>query len=460
MDVGVYADQLFAQHGALRSAESEAASRHAATLLKMAHRRAEQCVCGEHAGAVERVAVVGAGLMGTQIAAAHAEARLPTRVLDPCPAARQSVRERAATFLRNHQGDNEPAAQTRVAEWIEAESDPAQLAGCDLVIESVPESLPLKRQVLAQAEAVVGPAPLLATNTSTIDITELAAGLRHRERFCGIHFLHPVRERILVEIVPGEHTAGRTIARAMAYVLSLGKLPLVVRNAPAFLVNRLLWPYLSEAMEMLRQGVAAEQLEEAATGFGMAMGPLRIADEIGLDTLIRAGQILWRAFPQRAAPSPLPVVMVKQGRLGRKSAAGFYRYDSKQPWQGNPRLDPEMEQLMAHWIRRPNRLPAEQIVLRLLLAVVSEAARLLEESSHYTPHDIDLAMVFGLGFPSWRGGLLYWADRLGSAAILRLLQSWEHTAPWASPPRLLRDLAAANCTFYDYDWSKRRWAAA
>lgn len=454
----MYEHVFSAQQRAVPPAEAETALRHAAGLLPAAHRRAELHL--HQIGGVPpvtRAAVVGAGLLGTQIAAAHVGAALPTWVFDCCPAARATLRQRVAGFLGP---PYHTWPQAAIAELVVPVSDPSQLAHCDLVLESVPESAPLKQRVFAQLEPIVAPGALLATNTSTIGVAELAAVLEHPDRFCGIHFLHPVWERVLVEVVPGPRTDPASVARAIAYVQSLGKVPLLVRDGPGFLVNRLLWPYLSEAMAMLGQGVAPAALEQAATEFGMAMGPLRIADEIGLDTLINAGRVLWRAFPDRAVASPLPVVMVKQGRLGRKSAAGFYRYDCEHPWQHDAQLDPAAEQIAAHWARRPVRLPAEQIVLRLLLAMVAEAARLLEESDHYTPHDIDLAVVFGLGFPAWRGGLLYWADRLGIATIVQLLQSWTDTAPWAKPAMLLRALATANATFYDYDWSQRRSEAA
>jgi 3-hydroxyacyl-CoA dehydrogenase/enoyl-CoA hydratase/3-hydroxybutyryl-CoA epimerase/3-hydroxyacyl-CoA dehydrogenase/enoyl-CoA hydratase/3-hydroxybutyryl-CoA epimerase/enoyl-CoA isomerase len=278
----------------------------------------------------------------------------------------------------------------------------------------------------------------------------LASGVDGPGRFCGIHFFHPVRHRSLVEIVRGPETSDATIAAAVGHAKRIQKMPIVVDDGPAFLVNRLLFPYLIEAMDLLLDGATIEQVERAATEFGMAIGPLRILDEIGIDTVVHAGRVMWQAFPDRTVASPLLITMYKKKRLGRKSGAGFFAYDSPAAWDGPSRPDPAVDALIAQWAREPQELTAETITHRLILPMVLEATRLLEERKVRHPADVDLAVLFGLGFPRARGGLLYWADTMGADRILAMLGPLQSLGPRLEPTQLLRETAERGGKFYDW----------
>ena len=257
----------------------------------------------------------------------------------------------------------------------------------------------------------------------------------------------------LVEVIRGPATSDATVAIAVAHVKRLGKCPIVVRDSPGFLVNRVLMPYLHESVEMLREGIEAKRIDRIARGFGMPMGPLELYDMIGLDTAFYAGLVLSAAYGDRIEASPLIPALVKSGRLGRKTAAGFYQYSTggKYPNDGQrARIDRPDEGVIK--LVRPYALPAREttdatIRDRLLLPMLLEALRVLDEGIVRDGRDIDLAVIHALGFPAFRGGLLAWGNSLGAAEVVRRL------APLAdlgirmhSTPRLLA-MAAAGESF-------------
>ena len=292
------------------------------------------------------------------------------------------------------------------------------------MLETIVEALPAKLRLYSQLQGHVAAHAIVASNTSTIPIQRLAENVADASRFCGMHFLHPVRHRRLVEIVRGPRTSDETIAAATGHVRRIGRMPIVVRDGPGFLVNRLLFPYLGEALELLREGVPADAIERAATEFGMAIGPLRLMDEIGLDTTLQAGWVLAAAFPERIVSSPLLVSMVKAGRLGQKAGAGFYAYGKPaQPSPPTDGPDKNVDEIIGRWIDSPAKPSGEPIACRLVLPMLLEATRILEEGKVGDVRDIDLAVLFGLGFPADKGGLLWWADALGPRRILDMLSS-------------------------------------
>ena len=336
--------------------------------------------------------IVGAGMMGTAIAAAAVKHGLPV-VLTDCDA---EVLANAPEAVAAELGDD---AASVVERLVRTTTDLREVARCDIVLESVAENVPVKRAVYADVEPHLGEPTILGTNTSTIPIARLVVGLTSPGRFCGIHFFHPVRERPLVEIVRGPETDERTLAAGMALADALGKMAVVVEDGPGFLVNRLLLPYLSEAMELLLDGVPIERVEAVATAFGMAKGPLRLLDEIGLDTALAGGRVLWEAFGDRVVVSPLVIAMYKAKRFGCKSGAGFFRY-SGVPEGGTPSVDPFALEKIREWSRPAKTLGDEEILARLLLPMVLEATRLIAEGKVADPRDVDLGVLFGLGFPA------------------------------------------------------------
>ncbi len=393
---------------------------------------------------VRCVGIVGAGIMGTAIAAACVARRLAVVLTDSDPeAVDDAARRIAAELLASGQSTD---AEDLVRQHVRATADPVAVATCDLVLESILETVPAKQAVYGLLQPHLGPRTILVSNTSTIPIHRLASGVSAPERFCGIHFFHPVRQRPLVEVIRGPLSSDETIAAAVTFGKQIHKTPLVVDDGPGFLVNRLLVPYLNEALELLLDGVPVDRIEHVAVQFGMAKGPLRLMDEIGLDTTLLGGRVLWEAFPERVVPSPLLISMVKSGLLGCKSGQGFFAYPDANPQ--TPRRQ-TLEALLATWRRDPVPLSDDLIAARLLLPMVLEASRLLQEGVVRSPGDIDLAVLLGLGFPSARGGILYWADSFGAGKLLDLLCPLQPLGARMAPTDLLVAMADQNRHFYD-----------
>jgi 3-hydroxyacyl-CoA dehydrogenase len=383
--------------------------------------------------------IVGAGLMGTAIATVAVQHGLRVAMTDANADVLTGVKPAIAAELGE-------AAGGVVERLVEITADPNDVAQCDVVLESVSETVPVKRAVYAEFEPRLGDRSILGTNTSTIPIARLAAELRVPERFCGIHFFHPVRERPLVEVVRGPKTNEQTIAAAMALAESLGKMAIVVEDGPGFLVNRLLLPYLTEAMELLLDGVPIERVEAVATEFGMAKGPLQLLDEIGLDTAFAGGRVLVEAFGDRVVVSPLMIAMYKAKRFGRKSGAGFFDY--AEAGNDRPPIDPFAIERIREWVRPAKQLNDDTILARLLLPMVLEATRVLAEGKVTDPRDVDLGVLFGLGFPAARGGLLHWADTLGAARVVEMLEPLAELGPRVQPTPLLAEMAAGGGKWY------------
>lgn len=399
---------------------------------------------------VTSVGVCGVGVMGAGVAAACLKNGIPVTLFDASSEALerglrlidqeltecdQSLRLYTEPLLSNlkHGGGSCDRRLLRTAERI------GDLSNCDLVLESVVESKELKVRVLRQLEDVVDSQKVLATNTSTLSVTQLARELRHAERFCGIHFFNPICARPLVEIVPPAQASNPTLARVMAFAHSIDKLPIVVRDRPGFLVNRLLVPYMNEALELVCEGVDIRTIDQAALDFGMPLGPLALFDLIGLETAMLGGRTIWEAFPDRVTLTPVLPALLKRGRQGRRSLLGFYRYRDE---LGNGQeFDPEFARIVEPYIRPPAYPNTGPIMMRLLLPMLLEATRALEEGVVSSPEDADAGVLFGLAFPTCRGGLMYWADQLGPRRILQLLEPLQPLGPRMKPSEWLRSHA-------------------
>jgi 3-hydroxyacyl-CoA dehydrogenase/enoyl-CoA hydratase/3-hydroxybutyryl-CoA epimerase/3-hydroxyacyl-CoA dehydrogenase/enoyl-CoA hydratase/3-hydroxybutyryl-CoA epimerase/enoyl-CoA isomerase len=273
----------------------------------------------------------------------------------------------------------------------------------------------------------------------------MARTLQKPQRFAGLHFFNPAERMPLVEVVRGEASDDVTIATLVAFAKRIGKTPIVVRDSPGFLVNRLLFPYLNEAMLMLEEGATPRQIDQAAVEFGMPMGPVTLQDVVGLDTALYAGRVLQQAFPDRFVESRIVAELVQAGRLGQKSGAGFYNY-SRDPKHGSD--DPALEPILERCRRGKRSLSNEEITDRLFLPMLLEATRVLSEQIVRDAGDVDMGLILGTGFPAWRGGILRWADEIGLASILEKCQRYQDLGVRFQPTELLRQLADANGKFY------------
>jgi 3-hydroxyacyl-CoA dehydrogenase/enoyl-CoA hydratase/3-hydroxybutyryl-CoA epimerase len=400
---------------------------------------------------VTRVGVLGAGLMGGGIAQLAADKGLPARMkdIDPKALAHGFAAAAAVWKEKSRKKRMAPFEMSAKMRLLSGTLDYTGFARCEVTIEAVVEKLGVKRSVLAEWEARVPDSAIFASNTSTLPITEIAAGSRVPSRVVGMHFFNPVHRLPLVEVIRGRQTSDETVATVFALAKALGKTPIVVKDSPGFLVNRILAPYLGEAVRLVREGARIEDVDRAMTEFGMPVGPIALLDDIGLDVAVKAGEVLAVSFPDRCEPAG-QAAFVAGGRLGRKSGAGFYEYSGPGGKRGEPAK--EAYQLLNVEPKEDAPFSGAEIEERLMLPMINEAAFCLEEGVVAKPAKLDLAMIFGTGFPPFRGGLLRHADELGARDVAgSLARLAERYGPRFQPAPLLVQLARSGGAFYRAD---------
>lgn len=369
---------------------------------------------------VARLGILGAGFMGSGIAAtAASRAGTTVRLKDAdLPRAATGLKAAAAIVgerVRRHRINRREAA--RVVTLISGGADLYGFRRADLVIEAVYEDLTLKQQVLREVEAVASPSCVFASNTSTIPITRIAQGSARPDLVVGMHFFSPVHRMPLLEVVVGEHTGALATVTAVAFGHRLGKTVIVVRDRPGFFVNRILAPYVNEAGRLLAEGVPIEALDRAMTGWGFPVGPVTLLDEVGLDVAAKAGAVMHDAFGARLEPAIDLAALLADGRAGRKNSRGFYRYrDGKRAG-----ADPTVYRLLGLTRRRspPDLGPVAE---RLAFAMLNESARALDDGVLRQPRDGDVGALFGIGFPPFRGGPFRTLDAMGARASVDTLE--------------------------------------
>jgi len=394
---------------------------------------------------IYRVGVVGAGTMGSQIAQVVSFAGVPVVINDVS----RAVAERGVESVRRiYQARVDKGKMT--GEQLEekmllvgAADDLAALKDVDLVIEAVSEDLRLKQHLFRNLDAACSPGAILASNTSALSISALGAATRRPGKVLGLHFFNPAYAMPLVEVIPGLATDSQTVDNVVGFAESIRKAPIVVKECAGFLVNRLLMPYLNEAILSLQEGAASlKQIDQDMTAFGMPVGPFTLIDTLGLDICCEVARILHKSYGPRMAPAPLLEAMVKAGRLGVKTSRGFYEYHPSEP------REPEqtVEQLIQALGQETGPQRTQRTQTRLLLAIVNEAVMALQEGIA-SARDIDLAMVAGTGFPQDKEGPLHYADRLGIEQVLHELEEFTQTLGarfWPAP--LLRRMVEAGFT--------------
>jgi 3-hydroxyacyl-CoA dehydrogenase/enoyl-CoA hydratase/3-hydroxybutyryl-CoA epimerase len=364
---------------------------------------------------VEKVGVLGAGVMGAGIAQWCSARGLTVRLKDIKPdfvaagvkriadAYREGVKRRKMSDLD---------AQHGLAR-VHPTTDYSGFGDCDLVIEAVLEKIEVKRQAYGELAAALRKDCIIASNTSAIPIDELAEASGRPKRFVGIHFFNPVHKMPLVEIVRGTKTAPEVVAAAVEFAKRLKKIPVVVKGSPGFLVNRLLMPYLNEAGVLLGEGETIESIDEAMLDFGMPMGPLRLIDEVGIDIAYDVAAELGEAYKDRMAVARVLRQVHEQGLKGRKGGVGFYVYKKKKEERVNRKLAKAIRRDVESRNAKKEPRSARDIQRRLLGVMIEEAKRCLSEGVVASEDDIDAGMIFGTGFPPFRGGLVVYARDVG-----------------------------------------------
>jgi 3-hydroxyacyl-CoA dehydrogenase/enoyl-CoA hydratase/3-hydroxybutyryl-CoA epimerase/3-hydroxyacyl-CoA dehydrogenase/enoyl-CoA hydratase/3-hydroxybutyryl-CoA epimerase/enoyl-CoA isomerase len=395
---------------------------------------------------VSQVGVVGAGIMGSGIAGAHVRRGIRAVMIDTLPGALEKGVAAITKSLQGRVGIGRMTLHEATAALARLSTSGTlqSLADRDVVIEAIIENEEAKTALYSSLDRILRPGALLASNTSTISITRMAKSVAHPELFAGMHFFNPVDRMQLVEVIRGEKTGDVTVATLVALAKRIGKTPIVVRDCPGFLVNRILFPYLNESLLLLQEGASARALDKAATAFGMPMGPVTLNDLVGLDTSLYAGQVINAAFADRAVASPILDQLVAAGRLGQKSGAGFYSYA-----KGSRGVDdPAFAAILERCRTAQRDISAEEITDRLFLPMLTEASRVLEEEIVREPGDVDMGLILGIGFPSFRGGILRWADDEGLGNILQRLAKYERLGKRFEPTAQMRRLAAEKRGFY------------
>jgi len=314
----------------------------------------------------------------------------------------------------------------------------------DLVIEAVVEDLAVKQKVLSAIEERTPDRTVFASNTSSLPIGDIASRAMRPERVVGLHFFNPVHRMPLVEVIAGARTSPETVATAHALAIELGKTPVVVRDSPGFLVNRVLMPYMNEALRLLAEGLSIEAVDAAMTAFGMPMGPLQLLDQVGLDTARHVAGVLQGAFGRRMGGGESVLeAMVADGRQGAKNGRGFYRYKDGEA------AGADGEAIRLAGAPGPRQLPPETLQERMVLSMINEASVCLEDGVVREPREVDVAMVLGTGFPPFRGGLLRHADAVGVPVVVdRLTRLADSQGERFRPAGLLRDMVRLQARFY------------
>lgn len=371
---------------------------------------------------VGAVGVLGGGLMGAGIATVtvmRAATAVRVKETQYAPLQRVMAHLRQALQQRVKRGQLSPRELERQAARLSGCIDYSGFQQLDLVIEAVFEELTLKQQMVSEVQQRCGERLVFASNTSSLPIHEIAAGAPYPQQVLGLHYFSPVEKMPLVEVIPHAGTDPQAVATVLALARAQGKTPVVVKDVAGFFVNRILAPYLQEAVTLLLEGEAIEEIDKALVSAGFPVGPLALLDEVGLDVVDKIGPVLVAAHGERFRPSPALATLLAQGNKGRKSGSGFYRYPHKGPKQVNAQVYDLLQVL-------PVRLvPLSAMAERCQWLLLNEAVRCLDEGVIASPADGDLAAIYGLGYPPFTGGPFWQMQQLGLDEVVRQLRRLE-----------------------------------
>jgi len=398
-------------------------------------------------------AVLGAGIMGGGIAYQSAVKGMPVIMKDINTEALDLGLNEAANILGKgmQRGKVDAKTMAKTLNAITPTLDYNTLKDADLVIEAVVENPKVKGIVLKEVEDVVADDAIICSNTSTISINQLAKSLDKPERFCGMHFFNPVHRMPLVEIIRGENTSEDTINAVVATTLRMGKTPIVVNDCPGFLVNRVLFPYFAGFSKLLIDGadfVAVDKVMEKQ--FGWPMGPAYLMDVVGIDTGDHAADVMAAGIPERMArigDDPV-TVLYKEKRLGQKNGKGFYNYGKDKRGKPTKVAAEEAYSLLAPITADTKDFDAQDIIARLMIPMANEAIRCLEEGIVGTAAEADMALLYGLGFPPFRGGVFRWIETMGLANFVELADKYASLGPIYQISDGVRKMAAEGKSYF------------
>ncbi len=414
---------------------------------------------------VEKVAVLGAGLMGAGIAYVTIAAKVPVRMKDKDDAAAARGMKYVADILDGRVKRRQITAieRTETLARLTTATDYSGLRGADLVIEAVFEDLDVKHKVLAEVEEHGRPGAIFASNTSSIPIAKIAARARHPENVIGMHYFSPVHKMPLLEVIRTKLTAPEVVATAVAVGKKQGKTVIVVNDGVGFYTSRILGPYMNEAAWLVMEGVPIDAIDRALVAWGWPVGPMTLLDEVGIDVAAHVGPIMREAFGDRVDPPPAVAKLVADGRKGRKNERGFYLYGDaatkergRLPGAGRGKgkgVDESVYGVLGLPVPdRKAKVPVaiEEIQMRCSLSLVNEALHCFGERILRSARDGDIGAIFGLGFPPFRGGPFRYVDGLGAGEVLKRIEAYHGRfgGRWKPAPVLV-EMARENRRFYD-----------
>ncbi|WP_332419924.1 fatty acid oxidation complex subunit alpha FadB [Vibrio metschnikovii] len=401
----------------------------------------------------QRAAVLGAGIMGGGIAYQSASKGVPVLMKDIAqPSLDLGMTE--ASKLLNKQLERGKIDGFKMAGILASITPSLHYAGieqADVIVEAVVENPKVKAAVLSEVESQVSDNTIITSNTSTIPINLLAKSLKRPENFCGMHFFNPVHRMPLVEIIRGEKTSDDTINRVVAYAAKMGKSPIVVNDCPGFFVNRVLFPYFGGFSLLLRDGADFTQIDKVMERqFGWPMGPAYLLDVVGLDTAHHAQAVMAEGFPERMGKQGRDAidVLYEANKYGQKNGHGFYRYSIDKKGKPKKNFSDEILPLLADVCANPQPFEAQTIIERMMIPMINEVVLCLEEGIIASPQEADMALVYGLGFPPFRGGVFRYLDTIGLEQYIAMARQHQHLGAMYHLPQLLLDMAEKGQCFY------------
>jgi 3-hydroxyacyl-CoA dehydrogenase/enoyl-CoA hydratase/3-hydroxybutyryl-CoA epimerase/enoyl-CoA isomerase len=459
----IKAIQKAANHGRDKALEIEAVG-----FVKMAKTSAAQSLIGlflndqelkrkakaydRQAREVRQAAVLGAGIMGGGIAYQSALKGTPILMKDINEKGIEQGLAEASKLLdkRVEKGRLTPAKMAEALNAIRPTLSYGDFGQVDIVIEAVVENPKVKQAVLAEVEAQVKDDTILASNTSTISINLLAKALKRPENFVGMHFFNPVHMMPLVEVIRGEYSSEVAVATTVAYAKKMGKNPIVVNDCPGFLVNRVLFPYFGGFARLIGAGVDFVRIDKVMEKFGWPMGPAYLMDVVGIDTCHHGRDVMAEGFPDRMKDERATVVdaLYDAGRLGQKNGKGFYAYQTDKRGKPGKVADPAIAEVLAPIVHEQREVSDDDIINWMMIPLCLESVRCLEDGIVETAAEADMGLVYGIGFPPFRGGALRYIDSLGVAEFVALADRYAELGPLYQPTAKLREMAANGQRFF------------
>lgn len=401
---------------------------------------------------IKQAAVLGAGIMGGGIAYQSAYKGTPIIMKDIRDEALALGMNEAGKLLAKQveKGRMTPAKMSETLGRIRPSLNYGDFGSVDIIIEAVVENPKVKKAVFAEVEGLVRDDTIIASNTSTISISHLAEGLLRPQNFVGMHFFNPVNMMPLVEVIRGKQSSDEAVAATVKLASKMGKTPVVVNDCPGFFVNRVLFPYFAGFHMLLRDGADFMAVDKAMERFGWPMGPAYLMDVVGMDTAVHAAEVMAQGFPDRMRHDwkNTTQVLVENQRLGQKNGKGYYVYAPDKKGKPKKTVDPTTYELIKGVVAARKEFKPEEIIATCMVPMVNEVARCLEEKIVASPYEADMSLLYGIGFPPFRGGACRYVDQMGAANFVAMADKLAPLGKLFEAPQLLRDMASSSKKFF------------